>query len=112
MTSLSRISLLLLFFAVLAIGCQGSGSTPVAAPAGSTTDLVKKDLQMIVDNGQMGSEMMSIQNNLEKLKATDAAKADELLADLKGLEGLSGEQLKTKAQAMIDKLGAAAPAAE
>lgn len=108
MTSLSRVSLMLLLLVVFTVGCP-SGSTPVEDPGLSTADLIKNDLQMVVDNGQMGSEMMSIKENLEKLKETDAAKADQLLADLTELEGLSGAQLTSKAQAMIDKLEGSAP---
>ena len=100
-TSLVRISVLLLV--VIAIGCK-EGSTPVEAPQSTVADLIKSDLQMIVDNGAMGSEMMSIQNNLETLKATDAAKADELLKDLKELEGMSGAKVKAKATEMLGKL--------
>ncbi len=111
MTSLVRISVLLLV--ALVIGCEGGGgSVPVDAPQSSIADLIKNDLQMVVDNGEMGSEMMSIQNNLETLKSTDAAKADELLKDLEELEGLSGDAVKTKAEEMIGKLGASAAAAE
>lgn len=104
MTSLFRVCLPLMFL-VIAIGCNpDAGSTAVEDPGLSRADLIKNDLQVIVDNGEMGSEMMSIQNNLEALKADDAAKAEELLTDLKGLEGLTGEEIKTKAQAMMDKL--------
>ncbi len=104
MSSLFRVCLPLMFL-VIAIGCNpDAGSTVVDDPGSSRAELIKTDLQMIVDNGEMGSEMMSVQNNLEALKADDAAKAEELLTDLQGLEGLSGEELKTKAQAMIDKL--------
>lgn len=87
------------------IGC-GEGSTPVAEqPAGTTvSDLIKRDLQMVADSGRLGSEMMSIQNNLEKLKVEEPAKAEKLEADLEELRKASGSKVKAKAQQMIDQL--------
>lgn len=86
-------------------GCGGPSSEPVEVDQGmSVEELIKQDLQMTVDNGQLGSEMMSIQNNLEKLKATDPAKAEELMKDLEELQGAQGASAKSKAQAMIQKL--------
>ena len=86
----------------LSIGC-GPGSTPVEEPEGVTNvDLIVRDLESTVQNGQLGSEMMSIQNNLLKLE--DQALAEELQADLEELQGLTGARAKAQAQEMIDKL--------
>lgn len=101
-----NLSVLWLLGAVFAIGCGPSSTeVPEQDPGLTTSDLIKQDLQMVVDNGQLGSEMMSIKNNLEKLKSDDAAKAEELLTDLEELESLgSGPRVKSKAKEMIDKL--------
>lgn len=88
---------------LMTIGC-GPGSTPVEAPQVTTTDLIRQDLQMTVESGQMGSEMMSIQGNLDKLADEDPAKAAELREDLKELQGLSDAAAKAKAKEMIGKL--------
>lgn len=102
MFNLLRISLLSL--AVAVIGC-GPGSTPVEEEPGlSTKDLIRQDLQNTAETGQLGSEMMSIQNELEKLKQENPELAQELSEDLNELEGMQGSQAKSKAQAMIDKL--------
>ncbi|MFO7907790.1 MAG: hypothetical protein ACQESR_02870 [Planctomycetota bacterium] len=101
MNRLVRLSIML--FVVAAIGCQ-AGSEPVEDPELSRKDLIKQDLQIVVDNAQLGSEMMSIKNNLESLKSTDAALAEELLEDLEKLESLSGSATKSKAEEMIAKL--------
>ena len=93
----------LLLASVTAGGC-GVSSTPIEQPTSSTVELIKSDLKMVIDNGQLGSEMMSIQNNLEKLREENSAKAEELLADLKALEQASGAAVKAKAQQMMDKL--------
>lgn len=102
MFNLLRISLLSL--AVAVVGC-GPGSTPVEEePGSSTEDLIRQDLQNAAETGQLGSEMMSIQNELEKLKQENPELAQELSEDLNELEGMQGSQAKSKAQSMIDKL--------
>ncbi|MFW6171881.1 MAG: hypothetical protein ACODAD_15450 [Planctomycetota bacterium] len=93
----------ILFMVAAAIGCQ-QGSESVEDPGLSRKELITEDLRLVVENEQMGSEMMSIQNNLETLKSTDAALAEELLEDLEELEGMSGSAAKSKANEMIAKL--------
>jgi len=96
--------LLLPLFAVIAIGC-GPRSIQVEQPDTGPADAVKRDLEMVVQNGQLGSEMTVIQDNLEKMKATDSAKAAELLQDLEEMYSLSDpEAVKKKANEMIGKL--------
>lgn len=86
------------------IGC-GEGATEVPVDTGiSVSQLIKRDLEMVAQNGQMGSEMMSIENNLEKLKVEDPAKAEAFRKDLDELAKLSGARAKSKAEAMIGKL--------
>lgn len=88
---------------VAAVGCQEQ-SNEVEDPGLSRKELIKQDLQIVVENQQMGSEMMSIKNNLESLKSTDSALAEELLTDLEELEGKSGSAAASQAKSMIEKL--------
>jgi hypothetical protein len=84
------------------IGCGGPGSVPVEQPDTGPAEAIKRDLQSTIDNGSLGSEMSSIEQNLEKL---DPAKAAELRKDLAELQKMSDPaQVKAKAQAMIGKL--------
>ena len=73
--------------------------TPVAPPA------AKAQLTDVANSGELGSAASAIRESLEAMKATDSAKADELLNDLTALEGLTDpNQIKAKAKAMADKL--------
>jgi len=95
----------LVFAISLVLGCgESSTEVPVDPPGLTVRDLIKQDLQMIIDNGQLGSEMMSIENNLEKLKAENSGKAEELQKDLDELEKASGAKVKSIAQQMMNKL--------
>lgn len=59
---------------------------------------------MIADSGQVGSEVSSIQDNLNKYREENPAVASQLLTELEALQGLSGPQAKSKASEMIEKL--------
>ena len=73
--------------------------TPVAPPA------AKAQLMDVATSGELGSSASAIRESLEALKATDSAKAEELLNELTALEGLvDPNQIKAKAKAMADKL--------
>jgi len=86
------------------VGC-GPGSTPVEAPTGiSRAELIRNDLKMVVDNGQLGSEMSTIEDNLAIYREEQPQLAAELLTDLEALQKLSGPPAKAKATAMIAKL--------
>ena len=111
---MSILRFLVLLAAVAMVGCDGgSGAVSVDAPE-VTSSGAKTALEAIAESGEFGSEVMEIREGLEKLKETDSAKGDELLADLDELEAMSGsEAIKTKAKEMADKLGGgAAPEAE
>lgn len=99
-----------LFFALCLVSAAGCGSgtvkvtsesvTPPAAPA------ARELLEGVAESGaELGSSAMSIREELEKLKATDEAKATELLNDLTQLEGMTdAAQIKQKAKEMAGKL--------
>ena len=85
-------------------GCGGSSVTQerVTPPEPPT---VKKMLLDVAETGALGSGSFVILGELEKLKATDAAKAGELIKDLDQLEKTSDpSQIKTLAKKMADKL--------
>ncbi len=94
---------LLLLSVVAVIGCAESGPTPTqnAMPA---SDQAKSALQSVADTGQVDSGLVIVRDQLESMKATDSAKAEELLKDLDELEKLSGDAAKKKATEMIGKL--------
>lgn len=105
-----RLAALVVLAAVLA-GCSGSEAVP--PPTGGPAQLIKTDLQNAASTGQMGSEMVSIDQRMEELKASEPAKAaevqkiwDELKADMN-----NPATVKAKANEIIQKLdGGAAPA--
>jgi hypothetical protein len=90
---------------LLLTGCPGDPAvtsqsvTPAAPPA------VKQMLEGVAQSGELGSGAQSIREELEKLKASDASKAEGLLKDLDALEKLTDpNQIKSSAKAMADKL--------
>lgn len=96
------------FFLVLGLvallGCGPQETTQrVEEPSGQ--DQVKSALENVAESGQIDSGLMIVRDELEAMKATDAAKAEELLSDLDALQALTDPaQAKAKAQEMIDKL--------
>ena len=96
--------LLLPVLVVIVLGCS-PGSVSVEQPDDSPAEAVKRELETAAESGVLGSEMISIQENLEKMRGTDPAKADELLADLEQLQSMTDPAaVKAKASEMIGKL--------
>jgi hypothetical protein len=89
---------------VCTIGCGGPSGTPVETQTISVAELIRNDLKMTAQNGQLGSEMSSIQDNLVKYREENPAAAAELQSDLEKLQGLSGAQATAKANEMIAKV--------
>jgi hypothetical protein len=90
--------------ALFIAGC-GPGQTPAETVTPVTPPAAKAQLTDVANSGELGSSASAIRESLEALKATDSAKADELLNDLTALEGLADpNQIKAKAKAMADKL--------
>ena len=100
-----RSQLLLVALALAVAGCGDAESVTVDPPADATPPL-KAILTDIAASGQpLGSGAETVRTEIEALKATDAAKGDELLKDLAELEQLQDPAaIKAKAQAMADKL--------
>jgi hypothetical protein len=97
---------LLVSAAVLLIaGCGGPKSEKVKPPSVTPAEAAKTALKEIADSGQVGSGADVIKQSLEKLKGTDAAKADALLKDYETLiKTQNPDAVKAKATEMMGKL--------
>ncbi len=90
-------------FAMLTLpGCTNTNeSRPVDVVTVSPEDQIKSALQSVVDTQSVGSEMITIEENIGKLSGDKSA---SLQKDLEELKGLDGAAAATKAKAMIGKL--------
>lgn len=88
----------------LFVGCTGRGSSvPVEPPPASSA--AKSALEGIAASGELGSATDEVKMQLEAMKETDPAKANELLADYNELVALSDPAaIKAKAKEMAGKL--------
>ncbi|GAB5440819.1 MAG: hypothetical protein Fues2KO_11680 [Fuerstiella sp.] len=89
----------------LSVGCGATtGDTVVEVEPVDTQ--AKQILQDIAESGQLGSSVMELREELEKMKGgPEAAKAKELLTDLEELEKVKNpKDVKKKAAAMAEKL--------
>jgi len=102
MLALSRIVFLCLFVLTI-LGCS-PGSTPVPENTTPPAELIRKDLQYIVDSGQVGSEMITIQKNIDEIKEEDAAKGAQLQESYDQLENARGNQARSIAKKMMEDL--------
>jgi hypothetical protein len=86
-------------------GC-GSGDSPKAVTPPAATDAMKATLTEVAQTGQLNSGAMSLEGDIERLRATDAAKADALKKDYDELmsAGNNPVKAKAKAQEMLGKL--------
>lgn len=84
------------------VGC-GETATSVAPP--SPAEKAIAELDRIAKTGMVDSAVFLVRENLEDLKSTDKAKAEELLQALDELEKMQDkEQVKKSAAEMIAKL--------
>lgn len=88
----------------LSVGCtSGTESVPVPEPA--ATDAIKSGLNHLAETGEIDSGIMVLEENIEKLKESDPAKASELSTDLTKLKSAgSPAAVKSQASAMLQKL--------
>ncbi len=100
MSFITRIALVMA--AAMLLGC-GPGGTPVPENTIPTTELIKNDLKSIATTNQLGSEMVTIDQNIEKLAETDPEKAAELRKDYEKLQQSSGSPAG-QAKKMMEKL--------
>lgn len=84
------------------LGCNDGSQIKVKPPG---AEQIKPALEDVAKNGQLHSGLMVVRDELEKMKATDAAKAGALLKDLDELQSLKDtEKAKAKAKEMLGKL--------
>ena len=86
------------------VGCGGGPtSEPIAAPAAPPP--LKQVFLNIAEAGEVSSAGMEARNQIEELRKTDAAKADEMAKGLAELERLqTPAQVKAKATELANKL--------
>lgn len=97
---------LVLLFSVALVGCGPSPELTGTVVEKPSIEVIRTTLEQLAETGQMGSDIGLISGELEKMRATDAAKADELSKDLEALMSSSGPNAtKAKAKEMLGKLG-------
>ncbi|MFH1920991.1 MAG: hypothetical protein ABIP48_14065 [Planctomycetota bacterium] len=93
-------------FAAL-VGCGGGPSSVDVTPLPEETPVqaITTVLEGLAADGQFAPGMESLDENIEKLKATDAEKAGALEEDWKALQSLSDpEAIQAKAKEMLGTL--------
>ncbi len=105
----TRVLFALFMASVLSLVCglTGCSRTERVRPTNDSLEtLVKNDLQNAAKTGVIGSEVVTIRENLGKLKAVDPQTAEALLKDLSKLESLSNDPVRARvrAKAMMDRL--------
>ncbi len=92
------------------LGCGGSiREESVTPPSITPQQAIKSALDQVVESGQVGSEIGAVMQQIEALKATDAATAAELEQDARSLMSMApGESAKAKAKQMLSKLNGGA----
>ena len=100
------ISVRLSFCLILGALCLGCSSDDTESVTPAPPPGLKKILEDVASSGQpIGSQGMEIQNHIDQMRQTDAAKADELSKDLQQLSSLSNPpKIKAKASEMLKKL--------
>lgn len=87
------------------VGCGSVSDSPTAVTAPPSTESIKAALTDVAQTGQLGSGGMTLEQEIENLRASDAAKADALKKDYDQLKGMTNPaQAKAKAQEMLGKL--------
>ena len=91
------------------MGCGGSAPAPTksseTAQALSGKDEIKQRLKMIAETGSGGSAVSGMRAGLDKMKATEAPLAEDLLKDVEALEKLQDPAMvKALATEMLNKI--------
>ncbi|QDV71088.1 hypothetical protein Poly24_48210 [Rosistilla carotiformis] len=87
------------------LGCDGrEAGVPVEPPG--PVELAQAVLRDIASTGTLNSSIEGLQDRLDAVRATDPAKADELLADYEKLMAIprgNVAKIKATAKEMVDK---------
>ena len=88
------------------VGCGGSVRVESVTPPSITPkQAIKSALEPVAQSGQVGSEIGAVMQQIEALKATDAATAAALEEDVRSLMSMGpGEAAKAKAKQILSKL--------
>jgi hypothetical protein len=88
------------------VGCGAvTDDQPKTVTPPSSTEAIKAVLNDLAQTGQMSSGVMTLETEIEKLRPTDAAKADKLKQDYEQLKTLNNPaQIQAKAKEMLTKL--------
>ena len=100
----TRCFALLFLLSVLVAGC-GPGSTEVQQVAVPSSDILKASLKGPAETGQLGSEMITIEETIAKMQTEKTANAEALAKDLEALKAANTPaKVKAKATEMLGKL--------
>ena len=95
---------LLILLSSLLVGC-GQSSTPVEQVAVPTADILKSSLRNPAETGQLGSELITIEESIAKMQTENTANAGALAKDLEALKAAdTPAKIKAKAKEMQAKL--------
>lgn len=89
---------------MLFVGCSaGVQDNPVeVTPSGANAKIA---LEGIAESGQLGSDVMTIEDDIASMKESDPAKAEALQKDLDELKSMGKPaDIKKKAKEMVEKL--------
>lgn len=88
----------------LAVGC-GEEGVPIEVQEKPPTDEIKTVLLQISEHGTVGSAGYTLRQEIDELKETDPAKAEQLSNELAELESLGDPaKIKAKAKEMAESL--------
>lgn len=88
-----------------ASGCVKSGPEKIQVQVPPPVQQLRSLLETYAKTGELDSGVVAIREQIDALRATDAAKADELAADLARFETLkAADAVKKQADLMLKKL--------
>ncbi len=98
-------TLLLLAVFGLFVGCGPAESVNIEPVQVTPVDTVKATLQDVANSGELGSGFDDFEQQIEALRATDAAKGDALAAGYEKLKACrTPDEIKRQAAAMLEGL--------
>lgn len=97
--------LFLLLGSVAVLGCGTARDTSEKVTPPSPTSQIKSTLESYAQSGQLDSGIMIVEEQAEKLKETDPAKAETVLKGVKELQAIKDPaKIKAKAKELADSL--------